>query len=222
VYNNPVKHTDPTGHCADDDAICKAYEQWILDWTGIILEDSLWATWSADEARLVYETLYDIALKFYDDVPYKDATDLMRAAWEGVHLVRVKFTVRGGAYVPRGGAAAYFPDNGLWQDEEWTKHVIAEELGHSWDFRTSLGGDLNQAMQAYVGASWECVLLIFCNYNPGPEDPIDDYAGSKSWEDWAGSFAQFVEPSGQRGDLKQRREGFVRIQIALLVTEIDK
>jgi RHS repeat-associated protein len=240
VYNNPVKRTDSTGRCADDDAVCKAYEQWILDWSGIILKDSAYRIWSADEARLIYETLYDIALKFNQIIPYKDVADLMKAAWEGVTLERMDYTLTGGAWLPPGylGKRIQFPDwnsaNGLWHDEAWTKHVIAEELGHSWDIQgTSLGGlnggHISQAMIPYVGGSTrDCaILILLCwHYDPGPEDPVDDHAGSNPVEDWGGAFAQFVEPLPpgirQPGILTPRREQFVRMQIALLVTEIGK
>jgi len=130
------------------------------------------------------------------------------------------------------GKIIEFPDynsgNGLWHGDQWTKNIIAEELGHSWDIRGDLfggwnGGHISQAMIPYIGASTrDCAGLIYLcwNYQPGQEAPVNNHHASLNpVEDWGGAFAQFVEPLPAQ-NLGPLREQYIKIQIALLVTEI--
>jgi RHS repeat-associated protein len=191
VYNNPLKHIDPSGHCVKDDAWCEAYKKYIHDWFGIDLIDGT-AVWSADEAKLVYETLSDIAKKFYEVIPYKDSWTLMKAAWEGTRIVRDHNSIFGGAWTSSSGSKSviYFPDN----PSSWSKFTIAEELGHAWDldgepFGGLNGGHISWEMPSQVGSGTNyvfpellknflhpqlessCILAYICwNYQPGPEN----------------------------------------------------
>jgi hypothetical protein len=211
------------------------------------LEDGT-AIWSADEAKLVYETLYSIAVEFANVVPWRQATDLMKAAWQGLSLKRMHNTTN-----PFGGDIAWtvpmingklieIPDragnNGLWDwngDIQWTNWIIAHELAHSWDFRgTNLskyfggynGGPLSEGLVKAVGADAKsgCLTLLFCfGYFAGQEEPVGgrDWEGARSpVEDWASSFAQFVAPR-PRYRLGQQRENYVKLQIQLLVADLQ-
>ena len=237
VRNNPVTHNDPSGHCADSDEICKAYEQYILDRYGVILQDDT-AIWAAQEAELIYETLYNIEIMFAD-FNRGDGASLVRAAFEGARMVRKKETSSGGAQVPGtldGQRYIEFPDyklsNGLWQPgeqgEEWTRHIIAHELGHAWDNKGSLfPGRLSYGLAYDVGGDTSlCFTAALClSYHTGDELPVGagatEHAKRNPGEDWAMSFAQVVQPY-RFYDVGPKREKFVRVQIALLVTEINQ
>ena len=246
VGNRPLNFTDPSGHCPKDDKVCEEIVRRIKETYGVTLQDDT-AAWQWQEARLVEGVLYDIAKAFMNvnNISWDAATTLVKITWNDVVMNRMHSTTN-----PFGGHIAWtvpmfngklieIPDagaSGLWNwnsDIQWTKWVIAHELGHSWDFRGTNfskylggynGGRLSEGLVKAVGADATsgCLGLLFCiSYDPGREDPV----GGRTWdgakspaEDWGSSFAQFVEP--RRGmQLGPMRAQYVANQMALVISQ---
>lgn len=121
-----------------------------------------------------------------------------------------------------------YPDRRLWHDEEFSKYAIAEELGHSWDFKDQNfndaleGGPLSKGLMNKVGANLKgCLTPILCwAYNANPkqlEKPVSKYAGSTPVEDWGGSFAQYMQPWSEQSLGPTRREYVLQQLVALIV-----
>ena len=62
----------------------------------------------------------------------------------------------------------YADENSWWRDPRWTKHLIAHELAHAWDFRNARwndwgGGPLSARFMTAVGANRDgCATLVLC------------------------------------------------------------
>ena len=217
------------------------YLQYVFERWGIVLEDGT-AQWSRDEVKLVYQVLYGIEQKI-GEVAYINTVLEMRSAWMGLVLRRMHHTNNpfgNMAWVPPGQGGRYIevpdygPENGWWKDEQWTKHILAEELGHAWDFSQSMtggwnGGQLSEDMAGRVGSNpTRCFTLFLCAvddahslYDAGDEAPISKHAASSPVEDWAGAFAQYVEPLPTQA-LGSVREDYVRSRMAQLADKIDQ
>jgi RHS repeat-associated protein len=251
VNNRPINFADPSGHCPKGDKLCEIIVKNVKDTFGVILQDDT-AIWQGWEARLMEDMFFDIANVFAraGNVTRDQAIAHISRLWDGVTINRMHSTNN-----PFGGQIAWtdpryrggrieIPDaggnNGLWnpKDLQWTKHIVAEELGHSWDLRQAgirhlngfdggpLSAGLIHAVHADVGGA--CFTFLFClGYSPGPEPTVDGFsfnpltgsghAAMSPVEDWGGSFAQFVEPTSGRQPLSPLRRQYVRNQMALSI-----
>ncbi len=222
VLNNPLKYTDPSGHCAEDDEGCWQLAD-TLRWTyGIFIE----GVWSVDELNYLLEALNKIALEFGNQdlaLGQKafrslfEGTRFVRVAGEGVPVAEWFIGPHRAMTGPTGNV--YFP-NGWYNTPEFAKFTYAHELAHVWDIRWLLFGGLSGPMSREVGAR---PAGMSGPYDPGPgafyapwEDPQrSPYAAESPSEDWAQSFAATIF---YPGGLSQGRLDYVRKQIDLAVS----
>jgi RHS repeat-associated protein len=74
VLGNPIKYTDPTGHCAPEDEECNKWADRIeQEWEGQVTVvrcvgdwDSTCVYWTADEMGMLYETLNEYSDQYLD------------------------------------------------------------------------------------------------------------------------------------------------------------
>jgi hypothetical protein len=92
VYNNPLKYTDPSGHCAPEDEACnewadKIEEEWqnvtiircVDDWHGACIH------WTADEMEMLHETLSEHVYADELDIPIFFVRVDTGKGWAGLH-----------------------------------------------------------------------------------------------------------------------------------------
>jgi len=87
-------------------------------------------------------------------------------------------------------------------NKDYIIYVTIHEFGHVWDIRS--GFRLSAEMSRVVGTyycdpygGWPCYYDVFKGQEPPPGKPnlYDNYAGSNAREDWAESFATYVDPN---------------------------
>ena len=211
VYNNPLKYTDPTGHCAETDDKCWEVAAELQRLYGV----GIGGIWTLSEIKLLLETVTDIALEFGN----QDLT-LGQKLFREVFGGRTTFVRRDSEALPffQPGRALtsidgniYLPNGWTNDDRDWAKFVLAHELGHKWN--------LSEGMVQAVGGR---PAGMAGPYDPGPEDPFrfpwetrkTAYAATNPSEDWAQTFAAWVYNRQDLGDL---RRDYVQRQVSLLV-----
>jgi len=192
VLNNPLRYTDPSGHCAagdgDDPAACQSAEA-VLNLYGIQL-DSL-ANWMFKELSLVIGGVVDLR---------------MAANWS---IDQFKSAMGGSISLARGGSSKYsgyesngtitLYDSAFSNGDDEAKRVVVHEFGHRWD-EASTGRLSRNLVTATGGSSWLCIdaLGSCASYTPGDRAglprPGDDYYTQNPYEDFAESVAMSVYP----------------------------
>ncbi len=215
-HNNPLKYTDPSGHCPPRDDEC-----WELQWqTEAAYGFKLNGDWRKDEISALQDALAKMAAAIAGQILGGDARLLRAIMWNTRTLTRVRLDHPNySAFAdPLTGDITFW--NGTFQqsyaDILWT---IAHEFGHSMDAWNGLPGHAqgSNTVLTFIFLSpfpWRCSLFGNC---PGNEFPSD------AKEDWASSFAAFVFPDApltrriySPAQIAARRE-FVGLQVNLML-----
>ena len=215
VLNNPLKYTDPTGHCgqstdtADETRACtqavddlNAYDIHIGDLDG--------GVWSSDELSLVLEAVADMLNALFggavDDFRAKIGTVIMyqsannsEGAWFSGSKEATAITGPGGW----GSSNIVFYQNSFKDGTDYFKRTVVHELGHAWDIHSL--GKAHWYLRTATGARED-----WGTYKPGGTTTI--YGRSSVQEDWAESVAETVynPPSAGGTGIDKTREEVVR------------
>jgi RHS repeat-associated protein len=184
VFNNPLKYTDPSGHCAKEDkedrAECyKRQNQIVKDFDVEMLGD--WTLAELNDIRAALQALSD-----------RIESRTFKNIWSKTTIVRD----RGNAITC--DACATKPDtvhfgDGFWNGAYDKNATIAHEFAHIWDQRKN-DGDLWREMAKFTGSNWtncqiRCTTTAAWNVGPGTTKPGGAvYPGTNGWEDWASAF----------------------------------
>jgi RHS repeat-associated protein len=212
VYNNPLRFTDPTGHCPKGDKACEDLVKQIQKNYGIDLVDGT-GIWIVNTAQSILDGLDEMFAQF-QAINAKATKDDVRALFEGATFYRDK-DVDGNLAEASGGNVRF---SDLWEKEGSTarQFYMAHEMGHLWDSRYSLFhwyfNGISPKFELEVGATTECGFLSGCTYKPGAELPRGDHRRDSSVEDWAESFASVMIPKYHRS-IGSKRTQFVEDKV---------
>jgi hypothetical protein len=167
----------------------------IFERYGISLSDRT-ARWSLDELRSVLYGLNTMARRFSRVVRH-DVSPYFKALFAGTVFYRDSITERTIAYTIAGSVSFY--DAWAEYDTAGRTFYLAHEMGHLLDTRTSLlhlfMGEVSGEFASEVGAS-----TVSGEYDLGTEFPRVNpdrpvrHRDDGATEDWAESFATFMEP----------------------------
>ena len=215
VLNNPLKYTDPTGHCgqstdtADETKACtqavddlNAYDIHIGDLDGGI--------WSSDELSLVLDAVVDMLNALFggaiDNFRAKIGTVTMyqsaknsEGAWFSGSKEASAITGPGGW----GSSNITFYQSSFADGTDYFKRTVVHELGHAWDIHSIGIAGVNLAFATKSRSTGH-------GYNAGGKTTF--YGRSSSQEDWAESVAETVYDPPSSGGIKidETREKAVR------------
>lgn len=202
VLNNPLKYTDPTGHCADADVDEIAECAETLDTLGQygITVVNAWQDWTFGAIQLLLTALYDlIRVAGWDHVSPTDVKNILT----NNGAITAIYVYRGGANGTGAGVLQYRESDRsahitLWDAafetgrrgdpaDDMTKRTFVHELAHVWDFAN--GGSLSQGIETATGGA----TLDDGTYHVGGH-PASSYAEESREEDFAESVAASVYP----------------------------
>lgn len=198
TLNNPLKYTDPSGHCVEG-----LFDQ-TLAGCGAYLESHGWALQLRD---WTYETLLTVAesirdLKAAGGWTVSDYRDRMTNNGKyNLRLNRASFSFldwnRPADVDMQGNTIIMNVYNALFKDIPETQHFnLVHEQAHVWD--TASGGSLNggtlsSGMMQATGSSF----TWYGQYQVGGV-PASKYSKEHQREDWADTVAAAVYPDGAR------------------------
>jgi hypothetical protein len=189
---------------------------------GISLSDRT-ARWSLDELRSVLYGLNSLARRFSRVVRH-DVSPTFKTLFAGAVFYRDSIAERTIAYTIVGSVSFY--DAWTEYDNDGRTFYLAHEMGHLLDTRTSLlhlfMGEVSGEFAAEVGAG-----TVSGKYELGAEFPRVESEGvvhhrdDGATEDWAESFATFMEPEFEDDvrDIGAARTVSVRQHIKYWVNE---
>jgi hypothetical protein len=197
--SNPLKYTDPSGHCAGDpnDPENADYGCWLLigeienSFTNVKVDPN---AWTARELEVLLSALLGLLELFGSDLDsFASAFGQFTIARGGTHwtgrdtagitnFLRRRVTIFNSAYVAGDDVARY---------------VIVHELGHVFDNPNGPWFVFKGLRStALVGPVWpgNCLLVFSQCFAIGGASgtPVSDYARSNSKEDFAEAFAAYV------------------------------
>jgi len=216
VLNNPLKYTDPTGHCGkstDVAAETKACAQSVKDLTDydIHIGDLNGGLWSSDELSLVFGAVVTMRDALFggkiDAFRVKIGTVTMYQSAENNQKAFFSGSDKASAITSVGGWLS--SDTTFYQDsfthgDAFFQRTVVHELSHAWDIH-SLGG-----------AARDLRLATGSNWKSGKYQAVGEttaYGRTGDREDWAESVAETVyNPPSKGTDLKidPARERLVR------------
>jgi hypothetical protein len=223
VLNNPLKFTDPTGHCAegdgDDQAACRA-AQLTLAQHGIGLEAGILSPWKLNELKLVIEAIIDLRRAANWSVSdFVQAMDTDSLSPTKIWLTRGGANSTYAAYTA--GMSITLYDGAFTAGALFTKRTVVHELGHLWDeaSRLSLSSGLTAATGGHQSGCVEFDIFGGCfgTYNPGDSSALpspNSYFSQNKYEDFAESVAATVYGSAVANYKGSKRDLYVRGQLS--------
>ena len=134
LRNNPVRYTDPTGHCAESDDECNQLKEHLESTYGITIT-GLWQTCELEK----FEKALIKILKGLENINVQDPIDAFWKLWGGTEFERVNqwkdpisASAQGKDLVKMYNGAFYDKDiNGIitFEDQDQVNIFIAHELG---------------------------------------------------------------------------------------------
>ena len=215
VLNNPLKYNDPTGHVAEPIEIF-TNNSYIQEWSakvfeeilaraslasyGILLVDTLDASWTLDEMKLVLQAIKDIL----------SATGWSTATFN--ELMGNTIIYRGGDMGYVGGATITEREIIMFDGAHYDnlfKEILVHEFAHIWDRRSNR--NLSKGIANATGSKQGSCTSGDCYEEKG--ETASDYARINMREDWAESFSAFVYRDASPvswDNMSQERKDFVR------------
>jgi hypothetical protein len=208
VFNNPLKYTDPSGHCAreidkDDRAECFRYMGELERDYGLKFTDD-WTSWNAAQMGALKNTMQAARDKV-------GGIEKFKAVWSGTAISRrQRDPGKDCSSDACGDANGVYLYKGFF-DRHYSFDTVLHEMGHVWDGRNkgraSQAIPLSQEMMRRTGSG----IVTTCwgdechsNYNvapgstvwhPNPIGPdVRSYAGANEVEDFAMAFQLWVSP----------------------------
>jgi RHS repeat-associated protein len=198
AYNNPLKYTDPSGHCAIGDSACWALADDLYQrygWKLVGLASN--GRWTLEEVQVLWDAATAIELWFANHGG-GDALGRMRGALGGTEFTRAGIV--GNIVLPgrdhvRGNKVHLLPGFKVSNVVHEIGHVLDNRSGHF--FMTALlGGGKADVMAGELGfLASQCWNRSTCGFYTqaaqGPrfrESPPSDYAWSGPSEDFADTF----------------------------------
>jgi RHS repeat-associated protein len=205
--NNPIKFTDPTGHCSktdDDYDICMEQLEYMEQKYSVTFQGAHQSTWS-------------LSLLISLDKGMGKLRGAMGADAFGKLFSGTKFFVHGckdgdnqmcagSKYVNVGKDLAHVVDKYGSYAADYLEQGIVHELAHVWDYSCNLC--MSGGMMAETGGS-----NLGGVYQPGGVPPTD-YAAGNQYEDWAESVTSYLYPSRAQYPWDSIRQGFVADALA--------
>ncbi len=203
VLNNPLRYTDPTGHCAEEDKKCIGRLRAIQAEFGVEIDDS---------AQLfTLEALNAIAAGM------SALRELLGDANFAKVAAGTKFIVyhgpKGKGYngVAHDGNGTILVGDKVLGNQEYLTRYTPHELAHVWDWKCN--DCMSRGMQLVTGSRDETTRgFLFTKkttYVPEGKPPTK-YARNNRLEDWAESLTAVVDPSYASGwqDARQSYVGW--------------
>jgi RHS repeat-associated protein len=201
VRNNPLRYTDPTGHCYADpqnneeraeNKECDKYISWLKGWGIIIWE---YANWMSDQLAAVWQAINDLAASF--NWTAQQFISAMGNDW--IHIRRSsnhQVNCAGGLYAAcaRGREITFGGQTFSYGSmATYTKFLVVHEFAHIWDWST--GSALSRGLAATTGGEEVCPRADRCIWVPGERQSLPSpYAATSPGEDWAESVAAWIYP----------------------------
>jgi hypothetical protein len=230
VYNNPLRYTDPSGHCAADDFDCQRTANHLHRAYGWII----YGTWAFEDVQILLSAARKM-LEFFSAQGGGDAIGRMRAAF-GEVAFHHPLPIVSNRFGP------WFAANNAVYLAGWSfdEAMVIHEMGHILDDQagsralpggaTVWGGGLGDAMAAGLGgAPKDCLPRNWCGWpfdrtrerwDTGSEplsqapDVYVKYARQGSAEDFADAFKYAVLGNEQNRHIRaQIIKAFVQLQV---------
>ena len=215
ALNNPLRYTDPTGHCGADTAADGGMDLALFEQCTEIQNElmrtydiKITGYWLLSEMGLLRDSLQGIIDRF-TAMGIGQAMDAFHDIWSGVRLNRVRthssatawtksknrIDIHNGTFLDTtvtNGQTAYSP-----RSADGVFGTVAHELAHIWDRRS--GRDLSEGLREAVGGQYEHKFLFWewGEYTVGDRSPYRDGSPNppNQGEDWAYTFqALMVDP----------------------------
>jgi RHS repeat-associated protein len=217
TLNNPLKYTDPTGHCGqptDSAAETRACEQIANDLTNydIHIGDLTGGLWSSQELLLVFRAVEKMANELFGGqialfrekigtVNMYQSSEAHGKAWFSGSDQAVAITSIGGW----GSSNITFYQSSFAYGSSFFQKTVVHELGHAWDIHS--WGLAARDLRLATNSTWDGHT-----YKPGKSGKTTDYGAEGDREDWAESVAEtvFNPPSKGGTDIDPTRERVVR------------
>jgi hypothetical protein len=212
VLNNPLKYTDPSGHCYEgsgEEADCQAAVE-ALEVDGAYIA-GLWL-WRLSELNLILQAIADFkAFSQWSSDQFKAAIGGYTTFYRGGE---------GSAYQQGQQITLY---NGTFSSgDDWATRTIVHELAHQWD-AMSTGHISDSFVIATRGVRGNCFDMsngyggcVAGTYKPGDTDylptPRDPHYTKNKYEDFAESVAATIYGAENPVYADSRRDRFVREQ----------
>ena len=208
VINNPLRYTDPTGHCAegdgDDPKECAVAvtslallgmtvshpEQWRLHQLQLVLEGAhrlqKAAGWTDTQLRdaITGGGSYVVFLTRTKQIDSDDTTYGRTVTDSDLKITNITFA-----------------DKAFREGDIMAQITTVHELAHAWDNAAGhvLSNNMAVETSSYYGCAnaWDCLTTKESHYVPGGH-PASEYARADQAEDWAESVAASVFTSDPR------------------------
>jgi RHS repeat-associated protein len=205
ALNNPERYTDQMGHCSGDpndqqnpDKPCWDELNQIQNTFANVKVDP--ARWSLADLQVLMESLQTILGAFGNDM------HVFTSAFGSVTFYREQEEQGSGhsgitwpsVFPFLGGVHLY--GSIFHNGNDYGVYWIIHEMGHVLDMNRWFG--LSEGMSHQLGTEG-CTFVLGCKSNtnaqteppPGLTDPRVNYAGKSAAEDWAESFATYIDPT---------------------------
>jgi RHS repeat-associated protein len=194
VRNNPLRYTDPTGHCPHGDAgaECRKYLASVEKDYGVVINDSQ-GLWTLHGLKGLALGLHNLKASIPESVFAKVATgrEFFVQADDRNNQMRSRMAHWSDDRISV-GANLMAPDPANpqepWSNMAYIVHNTAHEGAHAWDKLEK--GRLSRDLVALTGGTAATAAIA---YAPGGQPPTE-YARTHEVEDWAESLTVSVYP----------------------------
>jgi hypothetical protein len=188
TFNNPLKYTDPSGHCPRHDDECEELQWQTQQQYGI----QMWGDWSKNQISVLQDALTSVI--------QKTGMEVFKQIWGGISVVRYHGYERseGGATFADGGKEIRLWSGFFTQEYPTQVFNIVHEFGHAWDYKAhwQLSSFMKEEPHSWYESSLTCSGWLDCKYTdkyfPGPNagtQESDLYSPANAKEDFAQAFA---------------------------------
>jgi hypothetical protein len=204
TFNNPLKYTDPTGHCPPHDDECEELQWQTQQQYGI----QMWGDWNKSDISALQDALGVIASKM-------GGVGIFIYVWKDTNFIRYHDTdIKTIQNICKTTAIACATQNtihlfdNLFNDNAWFfKYTVAHELAHVWNYKTR---DLNPLTGQFESHGLDRVMARStnsfsascdspqCILGPMGSVPTRSYAATNPNEDFARTFELWItEPQSK-------------------------
>jgi hypothetical protein len=202
TFNNPLKYTDPSGHCPRHDDECEELQQQTQEKYNILMTGH----WNTSDINLLQQALELVAGRMGGDAVFISVwrkTEFRRAHEANTPESRQSLCGNANAVACAPGNTIRLLDHLFARTAWYFNNAIAHELAHVWDTRTigwnpytqrvdneGLSSEMGSSTGSFPSSCYspKCDVNTYWGLRPGGANPVDSYARTDKREDWARAF----------------------------------